>query len=206
MTNKNQNQLTGDKAQQAPSNLELLALNESKFLKWLACESEETEAVQRPVLEVMLQQQMAMVILQDLSRNAFVELIAEVFHAQGLTTLICKGNGLNMPEIDLLASGGLMGFGGPNICLKLRYTVEPIDRLALDEFNGLINKYHADYGILVSVNGFRTSFQVEQCREFFKIRFWDMQHVIQEILEHYPKFSPRAKSILPLQQVWVLDE
>lgn len=180
------------------------ALNEKTLEQWIT-RNVSTSSDHSYDFEIMLQQQIALSIFQDLSRESFVELLSEVLQVQGLTTLVCKGTETNQPDIDILASGGLMGFGDPRICLKINNSVDPIDRLVLDAFNGALEKYHADYGILISVNGFRISFQPEVCREFFKIRFWDMEHVIHEILEHYPKFSQRVQNMLPLQQVWILD-
>lgn len=190
----------------APEAAEELLVEDQQLQSWTFKDKTQGNESPSALLEEQLFRQIALMILHDLSRDIFVQILSEVFEVQGFTTLVCLRQGNIIPEIDLMASGGLLGFGGHKICVKIKYNVQPIDRLCLDEFSGLIKKYQADYGILISPAGFKRSFNNEICREFFDIHFWDMQHVVGEILKHYSKFHPKIQKLLPLEQMWILDE
>lgn len=51
---------------------------------------------------------------------------------------------------------------------KIRYT--PVDRPTLDQLGGVMNKVGAEYGLLVSWSGFKSSVEQERGNQFFKIR------------------------------------
>lgn len=184
---------------------EIILADHKDLLNWVQRSVQHKDGLCKMDLENLLKMQIAASILEDISRDDFVELLSEVFMVNGYTTLICGRNDTALPEIDLLLSSGKLGFGGSKVCVKLSYSIEPISRMVLDEFNGLVKKYQAEYGILISPSGFKKSFPPEICREFFKLQCWDMQRVVNEILECYPKLSVTAQKILPLQQIWIVD-
>jgi len=64
----------------------------------------------------------------------------------------------------------------------------------------------ADYGLLVSWNGFNSNVMKEVPKQFFRIRLWDSDDIIQQIFENYENLSPEIKAEIPLKQTWILNE
>ena len=132
------------------------------------------------------------------------ELIREILEAKGFTVYHSKQG----PDggKDLLAAGGTMGFGSPKICVQVKTQDEPIDRPVLDQLGGLMNKVGAEYGLLVSWNGFKSSVEKERGNQFFRIRLWDSNDVINELFDNYEKLSPEIKTEIPLKRIWMLND
>lgn len=107
---------------------------------------------------------------------------------------------------DLLAFGGELGFGSPKICVQVKTQDTPIDRPTLDQLGDVMNNVQAEYGLLVSWNGFKDSVAREEGNQFFKIRLWDSTDVIRELFDNYEKLSPALKAEIPLKQIWILSE
>ena len=88
--------------------------------------------------------------------------------------------------------------------VKTQYT--PIDRTILDQLGGVMNNVQAEYGLIVSWNGFKDSIAREEGNQFFKIRLWDSTDVIKELFDNYEKLSSAIKAEIPLKQIWILSE
>lgn len=107
--------------------------------------------------------------------------------------------------IDVLATTGPLGFGGLKICVQVKTGDAPIDKPVLHELQGAMTNVGADYGLLVSWNGFKTSYDKEKRDKFFTIRFWDHQDIVKEFLENYEKLDERIREAVPLKRVWIPD-
>lgn len=142
-------------------------------------------------------------IIQKFKGHRMEDLINEILKAKGFTTY-------RSPEgadhgVDLLASPDTLGFGSPKICIQVKTNDTPIDRPTLDQLIGTMSNYNADYGMLVSWSGFKTSVIREIPKQFFKVRLWDSRTIIQEIFNNYEKLSDEIKSEIPLKRVWMLN-
>lgn len=131
-------------------------------------------------------------------------LIDEILKAKGFTTY-------RSPEgadhgVDILASPDTLGFGSPRICVQVKSTESTVDRPTLDQLIGTMSNYNADYGLLVSWSGFKSSVIKEIPKQFFKVRIWDSKKVIEEIFENYENLSDEIKADIPLKRVWMLNE
>lgn len=131
-------------------------------------------------------------------------LIEEILKAKGFTTY-------HSPKgadggVDLLASGGVLGFGSPKICVQVKTQDAPVDRPTLDQLGGVMNNVNADYGLLVSWSGFNNYVMREVPKRFFKIRLWDANDVIRELFENYERLSAELRAEIPLKQIWILSD
>ncbi len=61
--------------------------------------------------------------------------------------------------VDLLAAPGALGFGSPRICVQIKATDSPIDRVILNQLVGVMQNFHAGQGLLVSWSGFKQSIE-----------------------------------------------
>ncbi len=131
-------------------------------------------------------------------------LIEAILKAKGFTTY-------RSPEgadhgVDILASADTLGFGSPRICVQVKSTDGTVDRPTLDQLIGTMSNYNADFGLLVSWSGFKTSVMKEVPKQFFKVRLWDANKIIEEIFENYDKLGDDIKAEIPLKRVWMLYE
>ncbi|GAB2542842.1 restriction endonuclease [Spirosoma aerophilum] len=106
--------------------------------------------------------------------------------------------------IDLLAAPEPLGFGNPKICVQVKTTDLQVDRPTLDQLVGVMSNVKADFGILVSWSGFKTSVYKEIPNQFFKVRLWDSKILLQELFSVYDKLDEEIKSEIPLKKIWTL--
>ena len=57
---------------------------------------------------------------------------------------------VNVKGVDILASAGKLGFGSLKICVQVKSTDAPVDRIVLDQLGGVMKNFGAEYGLLVS--------------------------------------------------------
>lgn len=143
-------------------------------------------------------------IIQKFQGYKMEQLIAEILTAKGFTVYHSK-QGADGGK-DLLASGGEMGFGSPKICVQVKSHDTPVDRPTLDQLGGVMTKVGAEYGLLVSWSGFKSSVEQERGNQFFRIRLWDSYDVIREIFANYEKLSTEIQAEIPLKRIWMLSD
>lgn len=142
-------------------------------------------------------------IIQKFKGHKMEELINEILMAKGFTTYRSPEGADN--GVDILASPDVLGFGSPKICVQVKTTDTPVDRPTLDQLIGTMSNFNADYGLLVSWSGFKTSVIREIPKQFFKVRLWDSKNIIQEIFDNYEKLSDNIKTEIPLKRIWMLN-
>jgi restriction system protein len=62
----------------------------------------------------------------------------------------------------------------------------------------------ADQGLLVSWGGFKTSVDREAASQFFRVRLWDSDALVEQLLANYDKLPDDLRAEIPLQRVWAL--
>lgn len=142
-------------------------------------------------------------INQKLKGHGLTKLVDSILRAKGFTTYMSPPG----PDkgVDILASSGVFGFGSPKICVQVKSSDTPIERTVLDQLVGVIRNYHADYGLLVSWNGFKSSVENERPNKFFEIRFWTHKEIVEEFLTYYEQMDEEIKEIIPLKKIWVVS-
>ncbi|MEN0664585.1 restriction endonuclease [Caldifermentibacillus hisashii] len=172
----------------------------NKNVKELVEENEETVSID---LEEYIYDQISERIIQRFKGHKMEILIEEILKAKGFTTY-------RSPEgadhgVDILAASDTLGFGNPKICVQVKTSDTPLDRPTLDQLIGTMSNYSADFGLLVSWSGFKSSVTKEIPKQFFKVRLWDSKTIIQQIFENYEKLSDEIKKEIPIKRVWMLD-
>jgi len=154
----------------------------------------------------------------DLEQNAsdqIAKYIIAKFKGYGMERLVeailkAKGYFTHSPPkgadkgVDIIAGKGPLGFEQPKIVVQVKTSDTPVDRPTLDQLVGTIQNFRADYGLLVSWSGFKQSVDKEMANQFFKIRLWDQQEIINQLLENYEALDEELRVELPLKRVWVL--
>lgn len=153
--------------------------------------------------------------LEDMGRDKITRHITAKFKGHGMALLvesILKAQGYTThrspvgPDkgVDILASQGPLGFGTPRICVQVKSGADPVDRPTLDQLVGTMQNFQAEQGLLVSWGGFKTSVDKEKPSQFFRVRLWDRDDLIDQLIEHYDKLDDEIRADLPLKRIWTV--
>lgn len=69
---------------------------------------------------------------------------------------------------------------------------------------GSMQNVQAEQGLLVAWGGFKSSVDREVATQFFRVRLWDQDDLIDQLLEHYQKLDADLRAELPLKRVWTV--
>lgn len=153
-------------------------------------------------LERLARDNIARLIIGKFKGHGMERLVEAILKAQGYTTY-------RSPEgadkgVDLLAAPGPLGFGRPRICVQVKSQESPVDRPTLDQLVGTMQNVHADQGLLVSWGGFKSSVERETASQFFRVRLWDQDALINELLNHYSQLDEDLRAEIPLKRIWTV--
>ena len=157
----------------------------------------------------------ANVNLEELAADRIERLIEARFKGHGLTALveaILQAEGYSTyrsPEgadggADILAGGGELGFGKPQICVEVKSGSEPVDRPTVDKLIGAGQKFGAETCLFVSWGGFKPNVQKELARDFFRVRLWSRKELLEKLFAHYEQLPEEIRIALPLKRVWMV--
>lgn len=132
----------------------------------------------------------------------FAYLIDGILQAQGYTTHVSPPG----PDagIDILAGSGPMGLDRPRIAVQVKSGDAPLDVSVLRELQGVMPRFEADQGLIVSWGGFKDSVLQEARSLFFRIRLWDSGDVIAALSQHYHQLPDPVQAEIPMKQVWAM--
>src|SRR5690606_14991330 len=114
-----------------------------------------------PYLMETAAQQISDYIGRKFKGRKMEQLVEAILKAQGYETNLC-------PEgadggVDILAGRGAMGFDAPRLCVQVKSGDSPLGREILDQLQGVMHKFKADHGLLVSWGGFKST-TIEEAR------------------------------------------
>ncbi len=161
-------------------------------------EEEETRDIENDALETITN-----LMIQKTKGHGLAKIVDAILRAKGFTTFVSPAG----PDkgVDILASAGTLGFGSPKICVQVKSTDAPVDRTVLDQLGGVMRNFNAEYGLLVSWSGFKSSVINETGSKFFEIRLWTHKEIIEEFLKYYDKMDDEIKELIPLKKIWVVS-
>lgn len=153
-------------------------------------------------IEQTAMDQISRLILAKFKGHGLANLVKAILEAQGYTVHQPPAG----PDhgVDLLASPGSLGFGNPRICVQVKSTDSPVERVVLDQLIGTMQNFHADQGLLISWGGFKQSVEKERASQFFRVRLWTRNDLIENLLAHYDTLDEGIRSELPLKRIWTI--
>ena len=162
---------------------------------------EQPEAEARD-LEELGQDQIARLIEARFKGHKLTRLVEALLQVQGYVTY-------RSPEgadggVDILASGGPMGFGQHRICVEVKSESLPIDRPTVDKLLGAMTKFNATEGLFVSWSGFKPNVQKELASSFFRLRLWSRKELLEQLFVDYDRLDDELKAELPLKRIWTV--
>jgi restriction system protein len=163
--------------------------------------NDTSDATENVDLETLGRDQIRSFIEQEFAGHRLQELVAAIFEVEGYATVISppgKDGG-----VDVLAGKGLLGLEEPRICVQVKATANPAGIDVVNGLLGVVSGHGASYGLVVSMGGFTQDARKKAREQFFKIRLWDSNDLIDATLRNYPRLSEEIQAALPLKQVWV---
>ncbi|MEH7361244.1 restriction endonuclease [Priestia megaterium] len=153
-------------------------------------------------LETLGKDQIRSFINQQFAGHRLQDLVSAIFEVEGYATVVSppgKGGG-----VDILAGKGLLGLEEPRICVQVKATSTPSGIDVVNSLLGVVASYGASYGLIVSMGGFTQDARKKAKEQFFKVRLWDSNDLINATLRNYHKLNDDIQASLPLKQVWVV--
>ncbi|MFE4123168.1 restriction endonuclease [Priestia sp. YIM B13486] len=153
-------------------------------------------------LETLGKDQIRSFINQQFAGHRLQDLVSAIFEVEGYATVVSppgKDGG-----VDILAGKGLLGLEEPRICVQVKATTTPSGIDVVNSLLGVVASYGASYGLIVSMGGFTQDARKKAKEQFFKVRLWDSNDLINATLRNYHKLNDDIQASLPLKQVWVI--
>ena len=168
-----------------------------------AADTEDIDPIERLDLEGNALQEIADQIIRNFKGHGLARIIAAILEAKGFKTYISPPG----PDkgVDILAAQGKLGFDTPRICVQVKSSADPVDRPTLDQLIGAMSNHKAEFGMLVSWGGFKSSVINETANHFFKVRLWSHKDIVQEFLIHYEDLPDDICEMIPLKRIWIMD-
>ena len=159
----------------------------------------------------------AEVNLEELAADRIERLIEARFKGHGLALLVeavLQAEGYTTYRssegadggADILAGGGELGFGSPQICVEVKSGSDPVDRPTVDKLIGAGQKFGAETCLFVSWGGFKPNVQKELARDFFRVRLWSRKELLEKLFAHYAQLPEEIRLALPLKRVWMVAQ
>ena len=153
-------------------------------------------------LERLGRDQIAELIRRKFKGHDMARLVEAILKAQGYTTYTSPPG----PDkgVDILAAPGALGFGKPRICVQVKSQDSPVDSPTVNQLIGAMQNVQAEQGLLVAWGGFKSSVEKEVAAQFFRVRLWDQEALIGQLLEQYEKLDEDLRAELPLKRIWTV--
>jgi len=134
-----------------PSLLQRLRLEYRVVSSQLLGGEDAAEAVEAN-LEELAADQILRLIEARIKGHGLASLVEAILQAEGYTTYRSSEGADG--GVDILAGGGELGFGKPQICVEVKSGSEPVDRPTVDKLIGAGQKFGAETCLFVSWGGF----------------------------------------------------
>lgn len=165
-------------------------------------DGDDQEAFEVVDLEQQARDQITRHVIAKFQGHGMARLVRKLLEAQGYTVH-------QPPEgpdrgIDLLAAPGPLGFGEPRIVVQVKSQQSPIDRPTLDQLLGTMSNVQADRGLLVCWGGFKSSVKQEEAQQFFRVRLWNSDDLLDQLFALYDRLDDDLKAEIPLKHMWTI--
>ena len=153
-------------------------------------------------LEQVARDQISNWIVEHFDGFALEELVAAVLEAEGFITQVSPQGGDG--GVDIVAGSGPLGFDTPRLVVQVKSEAGPVKAKVARELQGVMSSYGADQALLVAWGGVNTTARQELRNQFFQLRVWDADDLIDSIFKNYSRLPESLRAELPLKQVWTI--
>jgi restriction system protein len=189
----------------AEERLAALVQRKAATSRLLSGEAEESEQYAGELdLEQFAADQVAKYISRKFRGHELARLVAAILAAEGYQVQVARPGADG--GVDIIAGTGPMGFGDPRIAVQVKSGDTPSDVSVLRELQGVMPRFGAQHGLIVSWPGFKESVIREARQLFFEVRLWDAGDLVTALQNVYSKLPEDLQAELPLKRIWLLVE
>jgi restriction system protein len=106
----------------------------------------------------------------------------------------------------VFAGRGPLGLDSPRLIVQVKSSPTPVDVKVVRELHGVLSTYGAEQALLVAWGGVNKAAKQELRNQFFKVRVWSADELLDALMRTYPVLSEDLRAELPLKQIWSLVE
>lgn len=106
--------------------------------------------------------------------------------------------------IDIVAGRGDLGFESPRIVVQCKSGSQVADLPTFHALVGAVTNTDADHGLLVSWGGFTKAVWQQLSTQYFRVRLWDKEALLDAVLRVYDHLPADVRKELPLKRTWTL--
>jgi restriction system protein len=152
-------------------------------------------------LEEVAQDEIARRLQEDFKGHELSVLVEGLLSAEGFK---CR----NSPPgadggVDVLAGMGPLGMDSPKLVVQVKSQTTSVSDVVLQQLNGAIHRYQADQGLLVTFGGVTGPARAYLESQYFNIRVWTMDDIIEAIYKHYEVLGDEIRAKLSLKRIWI---
>ncbi|MCA1549178.1 restriction endonuclease [Bradyrhizobium sp. BRP19] len=155
-------------------------------------------------IEQFAADQITKFIGRNFAGHELARLVGEILKAEGYQVQVSKPGADG--GVDVIAGTGPMGFGQPRIAVQVKSGATPADVSVLRELQGVMPRFGADHGLIVSWAGFKDSVIREARQLFFEVRLWDAGDLVAALQKNFDALSEELQAELPIKRIWLLVE
>ena len=141
-------------------------------------------------------------VAEHFAGHRLADLVAAVLEAEGFFTEVAPPG----PDggIDVFAGRGPLGLDPPKLIVQVKSSPSPVAATVVRELHGVLSTHGAEQALLVAWGGVNRVAQRELRSQFFRVRVWDADNLLDAILRNYDQLDEEWRTELPLKRIWSL--
>ena len=141
-------------------------------------------------------------IEENFGGHALSRLVGELLKAEGFIVDVSPPG--RDGGIDVFAGSGPLGLDNPRLVVQVKSSPSPVDVKVVRELDGVLSRQGTDQGLLVAWGGVNRAARSEMRNQFFRVRVWHADDVIDAVFRNYDKLDKELQAELPLKRIWTL--
>lgn len=130
----------------------------------------------------------------------FEYFVAHILECMGYKARVSSKSGDG--GVDVIAHKDELGFEPPIIKVQCKKSITSNGEPEVNQLLGALGE--GEYGLFVNLGSYSRPARLLE-RNKAKLRLIDGDELVDLVLEHYSKLSPRYRTLLPLKQIYVAD-
>ena len=153
-------------------------------------------------IEQLARDQVQQHVAEQFAGHRLADLVAAVLGAEGFFTEVAGAG----PDggIDVFAGRGPLGLDSPKLIVQVKSSPAPVAATVVRELHGVLSTHGAEQALLVAWGGVNRVAQRELRNQFFRVRVWDADDLLDAILRNYDRLDEEWRTELPLKRIWSL--
>jgi restriction system protein len=143
-------------------------------------------------------------IAERFAGHGLARLVGSVLEAEGFKCQIADPGADG--GIDVFAGRGPLGLDSPRLIVQVKSSPTPVDVKVVRELHGVLSTHGAEQALLVACGGVNKVAKQELRNQFFKVRVWSADELIEALMRTYPDLEGDLRAELPLKQIWAIVE